>query len=155
MTSGYSAVPLSKYIIATLFACTDLSDHSPAVLALTRALPDDLLCGHNVLGRVLPLCAAANDTQLMRRLWDIGAAGLNDSKIGWPGVKNPGTHYTLSKFMRERRPQGGGWQQMSLWLMQGSAGAAAVPDPGGSAALGAPPAAAGRGRGGRGRKHGR
>jgi hypothetical protein len=56
----------------------------------------------------------------MHRLWDIGAAGLSDSKIGWPGVKNPGTHYTLSKFMRERRPQGGGWQQMSLWLMQGT-----------------------------------
>jgi hypothetical protein len=112
----------SKYITATLFACSDASKHSPAVLSLTRALPDDLFCGHNVLGKVLLLCAAANDTQFMRRLWDIGAAGLSDCKIGWPGLQNPGTHYCRHS---------------------------------GRAELGAPSAAAGRGMGGRGRKHGR
>jgi hypothetical protein len=124
------------------------------VLSLTRALPDDLLCGHNVLGKVLLLCAAANDTQLMRRLWDIGAAGLSDCKIGWPGLQNPGTHYCMSKFMRERVLQGEGWALMAL-LVQGSSGASAVPARGGGAELCAPSAAAGRGRGGRGRKYGR
>ena len=80
----------SKYITATLFACRDASEHSPAVLSLTRALPDDLLCGHNVLGKVLLLCAAANDTQLMRRLWDIGAAGLSDCRSDGRACRTPG-----------------------------------------------------------------
>ncbi len=147
MTSGSNAVPASKEIIVPLFACPDTSDHLQTVLHITRALSDDLLCDHNVLGKVLPLCAAANDTHELRRLWDIGAAGLSGSKLGWPGLHAPGTHYQIGKFMRRRRLQGGGGALLSS-LMQGTSSAPAAPAPGGIAAIGAPAAAAAGVRGG-------
>jgi hypothetical protein len=147
MTSGVNAVSATAETMGALFGCPDVSDHMQTVLDITRALSVDLLCDHRVLGKLLPLCAEGNDTQLLRRLWDIGAAGLSGSKLGWPGLQNPGMHYQISKFMRERRPQGGGWLLLSL-LMRGSSGACAAPTPGGSAAVGtAPAAAAGGGRG--------
>jgi len=98
----------------------------------------------------LPMCAEGNDPQLLRRLWDIGAAGLKDSKLGWPGLQNPGAHFCISKIMRERRPRGGCWALLSS-LLQGASSAHVAPAPGANVALGGAPssaAAAGGGRGG-------
>ena len=84
------------------------------------------------------MCAEGNDPQLLRRLWDIGAAGLKDSKLGWPGLQNPGSHYCISKMMRERRPRGDCWALLSS-LLQGASSAHVAPAPGADVALGGAP----------------
>jgi hypothetical protein len=151
LTARPRAVTATKEVVAALFGSPDASDHVQIALPILRSLSDDLLCGHLVLSHALPMCAEGNDPQLLRRLWDIGAAGLKDSKLGWPGLQSPGTHYRISKMMRERRPQGGCWALLSS-LLQGASSAHVSPAPGANVALGGAPssaAAAGGGRGGR------
>ncbi len=151
LTAGLRAVTATRTVVAALFGSPDASDHVQIALPVLRSLPDDLLCNHDILGNALPMCAEGNDPQLLRRLWDLGAAVLKLSKLGWPGLQNPGTHYCISKMMRERRPQGGCWALLSS-LLQGASSAHVAPAPGTNVALGGTPssaAAAGGGRGGR------
>ena len=146
----FTRVTATRQVVAALFGSADASDHVQIALPVIRNLPDDLLCDHRVLGNALPMCAEGNDPQLLRRLWDIGAAGLKDSKLGWPGLQNSGTHNHISKMIRERRPLGGCWALLSS-LLQGASSAHVAPAPGANVALGGAPssaAAAGGGRGG-------
>jgi len=69
-----------KFSIRSLFGSVeifvDASHDLQTALDIARGLPDDLLCDHEILGKLLPLCAEANDPQLLHILWGIGAAGL-------------------------------------------------------------------------------
>ena len=80
MTAAPHAVAVTRESIRSLFGSVeifvDASHHLQSALDVARGLPDDLLCNHQILGKLLPMCAEANDPQLLRRLWGIGAAGL-------------------------------------------------------------------------------
>ena len=76
MTTAPHAVVATRGVIDLLFGSSDASHHLQTALDVARGLPDDLLCDHGILGKLLPMCAEANDPQLLRRLWGIGAAGL-------------------------------------------------------------------------------
>jgi hypothetical protein len=149
MTTGPSAVAVTKEVITPLISSFDASSHMPSVLAIIRGLSDDLLCDHLVLGKALPLSAEGNDPELMHRLWAIGAAGLMHSKLGWPGLQAPGAHYSISKMMRERRPQGGCWALLSS-LLQGTSSTPASPASDASAVLDGAPMSTAAAEGGRG-----
>jgi hypothetical protein len=151
LTAGPRAVTATSYVVAALFGSPDARDHVQIALPVIRSLRDDQLCSHDALLHALPMCAEGNDLQLLRRLWDIGAAGLKDSKLGWPGFRSPGTHNRISNMMRVHRPSGGCWALLSS-LLQGASSAHVAPAPGVNVALGGAPssaAAAGGGRGGR------
>jgi len=76
VTTAPLAVIATSEIIKTLFGPPDAFFHWQTVLDITRGLPDDVLCTHATLGKLLPMCAGANDLMLLRRLWGIGTAGL-------------------------------------------------------------------------------
>jgi hypothetical protein len=112
MTSGSHAVQPSKEMLTTLFSSPGVRDHLQNVTGIVRA-HKVLLCDHKVLGKLLPLYAEANDTQLLHELWEIGKAGLSD----WPGVQGTLTAYLeISKVVPEHRPPGGGWALLSTLL---------------------------------------
>ena len=125
MTTGPNAVSPSQQAVTILLAAPDAGLHLQTVLDITRALPDPVLCCHDILVKALPMCAEHNDTALLRRLWGVGANGLRGSKLGWPGIGNPGVHYCISKLVRlqarEHAPQGRGWA-MLLSLLQAESG---------------------------------
>jgi hypothetical protein len=138
LTAGPRAVTATREVFAALFGSPDASDHVQIALPVIRSVPDDLLCSHDILSNALPMCAEGNDPQLLRRLWDIGAAGLKDSKLDWPGLRSPGTHNRISKIMRERRPRGDCWALLSS-LLQGASSAHVAPAPGANVTLGGAP----------------
>jgi len=76
MTTAPHAVVATRGVIDLLFGSATANHHLQSTLDVARGLPDDLLCDHGILGKLLPMCAGANDPQLLRRLWGIGAAGL-------------------------------------------------------------------------------
>jgi hypothetical protein len=69
--------------------------------------------------------------------------------MGWPGLHNPGAHNSISKIMRERRPQGGCWALLSS-LLQGTSSAPAAPASDASAVRDVATLSAAAARGGRG-----
>ena len=116
LTAGPRAVTATRQVVAALFGSADASDHVQIALPVIRSLPDDLLCSHDILSNALPMCAEGNDPQLLRRLWDIGAAGLKDSKLGWPGLQHLGTH-NRHRMHLDHRSQ---WHvALAEWVTQG------------------------------------
>ncbi len=85
MSTGEHAVKVSMTAVSKLFENAIFPDDTCIVLDVARGFPDDLLCSHITLGQLLPICADNDDSVLLRRLWWIGAEGLADSKLGWPG----------------------------------------------------------------------
>jgi hypothetical protein len=126
MTTGPNAVSPSQQAVTILLAAPDAGLHLQTVLDITRALPDPVLCCHDILVKALPMCAEHNDTVLLRRLWGVGANGLRDSKLGWSGIGNPGVHYCISKLVRlqarEHASQGRGWAMLLSLLQAESVG---------------------------------
>ncbi len=140
MTTGPNAVSPSHQAVTILLAAPDAGLHLQTVLDIMRALPDYVLCCHDILVKALPMCAEHNDTALLRRLWGVGANGLRDSKLGWPGISNPGVHYCISKLVqaREHAPQGRGWAMLLSLLQAESGGGGARAPEGEWPALAAP-----------------
>ena len=118
MSTGPNAVTVSTTAVSKLFEDVVFPLDTLSVLDVAREFSDDLLCSHATLGQLLPLCADADDTQLLRRLWWIGASGLIDSKLGWPGLRNSkySVLHQINKIMRVRGTQGGAWTLLSSLL---------------------------------------
>jgi hypothetical protein len=83
MTTGEHAVKVSMTAVSKLFEDAVFPADTRIVLDVVRRFPDDLLCSHITLGQLL--CADNDDSVLLRRLWWIGAEGLTESRLGWPG----------------------------------------------------------------------
>jgi hypothetical protein len=102
-------------MLITLFSSPGVKDHWQNVTGFVRTPENkDLLCKHEVLGMLLPLCAEVNDTQLLHELWQIGKAGLGD----WLGLQSTrsSAYDKISKVVPEHRPRGGGWALLSTLL---------------------------------------
>ena len=87
MTTGEHAVKASMTAVSKLFEDAIFPADTRIVLDVARGFPDDLLCSHITLGQLLPICADNDDSVLLGRLWWIGAEGLTESRLGWPGIQ--------------------------------------------------------------------
>jgi hypothetical protein len=72
---------LTCELLVKLLSSEDIGENIEDALQFASSLPDELLCNYGVAYKLLPICAHANNQQLLTRVWRLGSSNLSS----WPG----------------------------------------------------------------------